>query len=125
MEENRHSPERLGQITPNRGGGGRKKKKFQQSLSHVGELFFGGAAGRLLCAPLKHPSPTTELVPCCKGPGLMPQPWSDPVDILGSVCLGHFWAEKSHQVWGHPSPPCPQGSVWVANTSGKIYDLEE
>lgn len=62
MEENRHSPERLGQITPKKERKKKKnkpekekKKKFQRTLSRVGELLFGGAARRLQCAPPEAP----------------------------------------------------------------------
>lgn len=50
----------------------------------------------------------------CGHPGLC-FPWA----FLG---LG---TEKSHWVWGRPLSLCLHGIVWVANTLGKIYDLEK
>lgn len=65
-----------------------------------------------------------ELVPSCKYPGLL-------LGYCGHSGLCLFWAflglgtDKSHRVWCCPLSLCPHSDVWVANTSGKIYDLEE
>lgn len=78
-----------------------------------------------MCPP-KLPSPATELVPSCKGPGLVPRPQPDPVGIPGSVCFGHFWAQALRNPIGFRAVPCPRAhTVCNPNTSGKIYDLEK
>lgn len=106
MEENRHGPERLGQITPKR-----EKNRGKNNSSGVGVVLEslvedaeGGlhfAPQNLLCSPGAHP--------------ILQRTWVAGTAVVGSsghsrLCvpldLGPFL--------------CLPGCVWVANTSGKI-----